>query len=102
MCPILFRGESQWDSFDREQPNRTNSVLRTGMSLEVTKAITSYTTLFPLHDGNHEYRKSGKLRSVTCSVCHIYHMTYATYIISHINGFVILSNGFNRFLRFFC
>ena len=43
MCPS--QKDSQWDSSDREQPNRPNSVLRTGTSLKVTKAKTSYTTV---------------------------------------------------------
>ena len=47
MCPSPIQKDSQLDSSDREQPNRPNSVLRTGMSLKVTKAKTSYTTLFP-------------------------------------------------------
>ena len=44
MCPSPIQKDSQLDSSDREQPNRPNSVLRTGMSLKVTKAKTSYTT----------------------------------------------------------
>ena len=47
MCPSPIQKGSQLDSSDREQPNRPNSVLRTGTSLKVTKAKTSYTTLFP-------------------------------------------------------
>ena len=51
MCPSPIQKDSQLDSSDREQPNRPNSVLRTGMSLKVTKAKTSYTTisLFKMH-----------------------------------------------------
>ena len=44
MCPSPIQKDSQLDSSDREQPNRPNSVLRTGTSLKVTKAKTSYTT----------------------------------------------------------
>ena len=43
MYPSPIQKDSQWDSSDREQPNRPNSV-RTGTSLKVTKAKTSYTT----------------------------------------------------------
>ena len=47
MCPSPIQKDSQLDSSDREQPNRPNSVLRTGTSLKVTKAKTSYTTMSP-------------------------------------------------------